>query len=35
MAAELGIELIVHINQEGLERGINPFDSRLRRSTPT
>ena len=27
MAAELGIELLVHINQEGLERGINPFDS--------
>ncbi len=27
MAAELGIELLVHINQEGLARGINPFDS--------
>jgi sulfate adenylyltransferase subunit 2 len=27
MVAELGIELLVHINQEGLERGINPFDS--------
>jgi len=27
MAAELGIELLVHINQEGLERGINPFAS--------
>jgi sulfate adenylyltransferase subunit 2 len=26
MAAELGIELLVHINQEGVERGINPFD---------
>ena len=26
MAAELGLELLVHINQEGLERGINPFD---------
>ena len=27
MAAELGVELLVHINQEGLARGINPFDS--------
>ena len=27
MAAELGIELLVYTNQEGLERGINPFDS--------
>jgi sulfate adenylyltransferase subunit 2 len=27
VAAELGIELLVHINQDGLERGINPFDS--------
>jgi sulfate adenylyltransferase subunit 2 len=26
MAAELGFELIVHTNQEGLEAGINPFD---------
>ena len=26
MAAELGLELLVHINQEGVERGINPFD---------
>jgi sulfate adenylyltransferase subunit 2 len=25
-AARLGLELIVHINQEGLARGINPFD---------
>ena len=24
--AELGLELIVHINPEGLRRGINPFD---------
>jgi sulfate adenylyltransferase subunit 2 len=24
-ASELGLKLIVHINQEGLERGINPF----------
>ncbi|MCW5733792.1 MAG: sulfate adenylyltransferase subunit CysD [Enhydrobacter sp.] len=24
-AAELGLKLIVHINQEGIERGINPF----------
>jgi sulfate adenylyltransferase subunit 2 len=23
---ELGVELLVHINQEGVERGINPFD---------
>jgi sulfate adenylyltransferase subunit 2 len=27
MAAELGVELLVHVNQEGLARGINPFDS--------
>jgi sulfate adenylyltransferase subunit 2 len=27
MAAELGVDLLVHINQDGLERGINPFDS--------
>ena len=26
-AEELGVELLVHVNQEGLERGINPFDS--------
>ena len=26
MARELGLELLVHINQEGVERGINPFD---------
>jgi sulfate adenylyltransferase subunit 2 len=26
MAAELGLELIVHTNQEGLAAGINPFD---------
>lgn len=26
MAAQLGLKLIVHINQEGVERGINPFD---------
>jgi len=26
MAAELGLDLIVHVNQEGVERGINPFD---------
>jgi sulfate adenylyltransferase subunit 2 len=25
-AARLGLELIVHINQEGIARGINPFD---------
>src|SRR3954470_9232463 len=23
----LGLELIVHVNEEGLKRGINPFDS--------
>jgi sulfate adenylyltransferase subunit 2 len=27
MAAELGVELLVHVNQDGLARGINPFDS--------
>ena len=27
IAKELGLELIVHINQEGVARGINPFDS--------
>lgn len=27
LARELGLELIVHINQEGVDRGINPFDS--------
>jgi sulfate adenylyltransferase subunit 2 len=26
MAAESGMELLVHVNPEGLERGINPFD---------
>jgi sulfate adenylyltransferase subunit 2 len=26
MAAELGMQLLVHINPEGLEQGINPFD---------
>jgi sulfate adenylyltransferase subunit 2 len=26
MARELGLELIVHVNQEGLAMGINPFD---------
>ncbi|MGH6828117.1 MAG: sulfate adenylyltransferase subunit CysD, partial [Rhizomicrobium sp.] len=26
-AAKLGLELIVHINENGLRRGINPFDS--------
>jgi sulfate adenylyltransferase subunit 2 len=26
-AKRLGLELIVHINQDGVERGINPFDS--------
>jgi sulfate adenylyltransferase subunit 2 len=26
MAAELGVELLVHVNQEGVKRGINPFD---------
>src|SRR5215831_7409668 len=25
MATELGLELIVHINQDGLRKGINPF----------
>jgi len=27
LAASLNMDLIVHINKEGLERGINPFDS--------
>lgn len=27
MAGEYGVELIVHINQEGLKAGVNPFDS--------
>jgi sulfate adenylyltransferase subunit 2 len=27
MARELGLDLIVHINQEGVAMGINPFDS--------
>ena len=26
-AAELGVELLVHINQKGVDAGINPFDS--------
>src|SRR3954447_5739981 len=26
MAAALGLELIVHVNQDGLQRGMNPFD---------
>lgn len=26
IARELGLDLIVHINRQGLERGINPFD---------
>ena len=26
-AKRLGLELIVHVNEEGLKRGINPFDS--------
>jgi len=26
MARELGLDLIVHINQEGVQQGINPFD---------
>ena len=27
MAARLGFDLLVHVNQEGVEQGINPFDS--------
>lgn len=27
LAASLGLDLIVHVNQEGIGRGINPFDS--------
>src|SRR5205807_203918 len=26
MAAEHGLDMLVHVNQEGVERGINPFD---------
>jgi sulfate adenylyltransferase subunit 2 len=26
LPAELGVELLVHVNEEGLRRGINPFD---------
>ena len=32
-AAELDAELIVHVNQEGVAAGINPFDSGSRRHT--
>src|SRR5690606_7398855 len=27
MAAKLGFDLLVHINQDGLAQGVNPFDS--------
>jgi hypothetical protein len=27
MATRLGVELIVHVNQDGIRRGINPIDS--------
>jgi sulfate adenylyltransferase subunit 2 len=27
LAASLGLDLIVHVNQEGIGRGVNPFDS--------
>ena len=33
-ARELGLDLIVHINQEGVARGIGPFTT-ARRCTPT
>jgi len=26
LPAELGVELLVHVNEEGLRRGVNPFD---------
>lgn len=32
-ARELGLELIVHVNEEGLKAGINPFDSGSRLHT--
>ncbi len=32
-AAELGLDLVVHINEEGLARGINPFDHGSRNYT--
>ena len=35
MVKELGIELLVHTNPDGIAHGINPFDSRLGTSTPT
>jgi sulfate adenylyltransferase subunit 2 len=28
-AAEMGMDLIVHINEDGVREGINPFSSRL------
>jgi 3'-phosphoadenosine 5'-phosphosulfate sulfotransferase (PAPS reductase)/FAD synthetase len=31
-AAEMGMDLIVHTNEEGVREGINPFSSRLRRA---
>ena len=34
-ARELGLDLIVHVNQDGLARGIRPISARLRASTPT
>ncbi|MEO3998482.1 sulfate adenylyltransferase subunit CysD [Mesorhizobium sp. CAU 1732] len=27
MAAKLGFDLLVHVNQDGVEQGVNPFDS--------
>ena len=35
MAAEHGLNLLVHANEDGLARGINPFDQRLAACTPT
>ena len=35
MAEEHGLNLLVHVNEEGLARGINPFDSGSARCTPT
>ena len=35
MAEELGLNCIVHINPEGVKQGINPFDPRQSKVTPT
>ena len=32
---DFGLDLIVHTNEDGRERGINPYRPRAVRSTPT